>query len=90
MQIKIEAHALHAQRIEDAWLAIDDELAAQQMKDFAIRGPFDGPRTIDGGANVLAVDFALAIAQIESTPGIQPANMRSANAHHALVDVQVR
>ena len=90
VQIHFEARADHADRIEDAGLLVEDELARQQVENLAIGRQRDGARALDGGAHIVAGDLAHAVAQLESAVGVEPANMRAAHAHDALVDVDAR
>ena len=87
MQIHLKPRADHAYGIEDAGLVVEDELAGQQMEDFAVGRALDGTGTFDGGTHIVAGNFAHAIAEIESAVGVEAANMRAANAHNALVNV---
>ncbi len=87
VQIDFKPRADHADGIEDAGLLVEDELAREQVKDFAIGRALDGAGTFDGGAHIFAGDLAHAVAQFEAAVGVDAANMRAADADNALVDV---
>ena len=87
VQVDFEARADHAHRIEDAGLIVDDELAREQVENFAIRRALDGAGALHGGAHVFARNLAHAAAQVEAAVGIEPEDVRAADADDALVDV---
>ena len=87
MQLDFKPRAYHAHGIEDAGLLVEDELARQQMQNLAVGREFDGAGAADGGAHVLAGNLAHAPAQLESAIGVDAANVRTADAHYALVNI---
>ncbi len=87
VQIDFEPRGDHAHGIEDAGLIVDDELARQQVQNLAVGRALHGAGALDSGAHVFARDLAHAAAQFESAIGIEAADMRTADADHALVDV---
>ena len=90
VQIHFQPRADHADGIEDAGLLVEDELARQQVQNLAIGRALDGAGALDGGAHIFAGDLAHAVAQLDAAVGVEAANMRAADAHHALVDVGAR
>ena len=87
MQIDFKTCADHADGIEDAGLPVENELAGQQVEDFAIGRAFNGACALDGGAHIFAGDLAHAAAELEAAVGVDAANMRAADADGAVVDV---
>ena len=71
VQVDFEAGADHAHGVEDAGLIVDDELARQQVQDFAIGRTLHGAGALDGGLHVFAGDFAHAAAQVEAAVGVE-------------------
>src|SRR5205814_7799159 len=77
----------HAHRVEDARLIVHDELARQQVQNFAIGRALHGASALDGGLHVFAGDFAHAAAEVKAAVGIEAEDVRAADANHALIDV---
>ena len=57
VQVHLQPFAHHADRIKDARLIVEDELAAQKMQNLAVRRPFDGAGAVDGAAHILTCRF---------------------------------
>ncbi len=87
VQIDFEPRADHAHGVKDAGLVVDDELARQQVQDFAVGRALDGAGAFHGGAHVFAGDLAHAAAEFKAAVGVEPEDMRAAYAHDALIDV---
>src|SRR5271166_826839 len=72
--------------IVDARLAVEDELLGQQVQRLAVVGQRDGACLFDGGANVIAADFARAVAQRNAAVAIDAANVRSGHAEDGVLN----
>ena len=60
MEIDFEAAADHADGVVDAGLVVEDELAGEEMENFAVSGEGDGAGAFDGAGDVVLADFAHA------------------------------
>src|SRR6185369_8063652 len=87
VEIHLKTRTDHAYGVENTGLIIEDELARKQVENLAIRWALNRTCSLHGSAHIFAGDFAHPAAEIETTVGVEPANMRTAYADHALIDV---
>ena len=59
VRLHLEPDGAHAQRVLDALLAVDREVARQDVEDLAVRRDGDRPRDLGRPLDVLAADLAM-------------------------------
>ena len=85
VHLGLEAHARHADRVADAFLAVDDEFLRQYVQDLLVRG--DGHRLgrIDHVLDVAVGDFLVAHA--DDAVRVEAAHMAAGDAGEHRVDL---
>ncbi len=91
MDLGLEAHAAHAQRLLDAVLVVDDELLRQDVDHLAVHGDGDRLGGVDDPAHVLVGHLAVAdgdhplgVEALDMPPGDARVNQLDLAAGHQL------
>ena len=87
VDVDLEADRAHPERVLDALLAVDDEVARQDVEDLAVRRDLDRPGHLGRPVDVLAGDLAVVAAHRDRAGRVLALDVLAADRHEGPVDL---
>ena len=86
--LDLEPDRAHAQGVLDALLAVDREVARQDVEHLPVGRDGHGPRDLRGPVDVLAADLPMGPADRHRAPRVEALHVAAADAHEGRLEPQ--